>query len=249
MFRPLLPALLVCASLSAQPAPELADQFALFGSDFLVREIPAPVLESPAAWVNRDDGAYHYLYTAGDDQGKKEQLERHRYDDPATARSWKRQIGASYVEWFEIEDAQGVRFLGETDLRHGFQVKITPGITIPAGTKAGETWQTDNALEAERMTEPGKIAYQGRLHARCRYVGAYRVKVPAGEFDTVLIEQRLTFNIGRLNANDTRLLFYAQGLGVIAEVESLRASALVVIHVTEKSAKVLTRPGRNANTP
>lgn len=73
----------------------------------------------------------------------------------------------------------------------------------------------------------------------CRYLGAWRVRVPAGEVDSILLEEAFEIAVGPLKASDVRLLFYARGMGVVGEVEALRATAMVVIRVKEKSAKVL----------
>jgi hypothetical protein len=232
---------LVSTLQAANPADALHEQIALLGPDFIVQAIPAPVLDRPADWVNRGDGDYHYRYTTGDDHGRKEQVETHRYDEARPERAWTRQIGDSYVEAFELHDEHGIRLYGETDRQHGFQVQLSPGVTIRPGVKPGDTWRTESTLTAHRLSEPGRDAFNGRLAATCRYVGAWRVKVPAGEFDAVLIEQTFDIAVGPLKATDVRHLFYARGAGVVAEVEALRASALVVVRLREKSAKVLTK--------
>ncbi|AOS43132.1 hypothetical protein Verru16b_00173 [Lacunisphaera limnophila] len=245
-----LTALLAAGLAAAAAADELHDQIGLLGPDFLVRAIPAPVLDRPADWINRDDGDYHYVYTAGDDHGQKEQVETHRYDAAHPGRVWHRQIGASFVESFELLDNQAIRFHAETDRQHGYQVDFSPGISIPAGVKAGDTWQAESDLAAFHLDPAGKAAFQGRMTATCRYVGAWRVKVPAGEFDAVLIEQSFDVAIGPAKVSDVRHLFYARGAGVVAEVEAIRATALVVIRVREKSAKVLSRlPAPAASAP
>jgi|TARA_R110002073_G_scaffold25832_2_gene85163 hypothetical protein len=65
--------------------------------------------------------------------------------------------------------------------------------------------------------------------------------VPAGLFDTVLLEEDYKIRIGPLKRDDVRYVFYAKGVGVVAEVEGIRASALIVFRMKEKSAKVLER--------
>ena len=67
----------------------------------------------------------------------------------------------------------------------------------------------------------------------------WRVRTPAGEFDTILIREDFKMKIGPLKAEDDRLLFFARGVGLVAEVEGVRASAVLVIRIKEHSAKVL----------
>ena len=65
------------------------------------------------------------------------------------------------------------------------------------------------------------------------------MRTPAGEFDTVLIREDFKMDVGPLTAEDDRLLFFARGVGLVAEVEAIRASAILIIRIKEHSAKVL----------
>jgi hypothetical protein len=215
--------------------------FQLLGDDFLIEAIPAPDLIRPADWVGRGAGEYHFRYVSGDDHGKHEQVELHRPDPENPHLAWSRHIGDTIIEETTVIDGQGIRIHTETDIEHGYRVELHPGISIPAGSKKGDLWTADNTLTVFDLDQPGKIAYTGSMIAQRRYVGAYRVKVPAGLFDTILLEEDYKVRIGPLKGEDIRYVFYAKGVGVVAEVEGIRASALIVFRMKKKSAKVLER--------
>ena len=65
------------------------------------------------------------------------------------------------------------------------------------------------------------------------------MRTPAGEFDTIVLREDFKLRIGPLKAEDDRLLFFARGVGLIAEEEALRASAILIIRMKEDSAKIL----------
>jgi hypothetical protein len=213
----------------------------LLGDGFVIEAISAPDLTSPADWVGRGAGEYYFRYVSGNDHGKHEQVELHRPDPENPNLAWSRHIGDTIIEETTVIDGQGIRIHTETDIEHGYRVEIHPGISIPAGSKQGDTWTSDNTLTVFDLDAPDKIAYTGSMIAQRRYVGAYRVKVPAGLFDTILLEEDYKVRIGPLKGEDIRYVFYAKGVGVVAEVEGIRASALIVFRTKQKSAKVLER--------
>ena len=142
------------------------------------------------------------------------------------------------VETYKSSDERDVLIVEEVDHEHGFRVVIEPGVHLPAGIEPGDTWEIDADLTVYD-TDDGSLDYHGKLHALHSYEGAFRVRTPAGEFDTVLIREDFKFKIGPLKAEDDRLLFFARGVGLVAEVEGLRASAILIIRMKEHSAKVL----------
>jgi len=227
------------------PDEKVAEHVALLGDGVVISAIEPPVIDSPENWVGRPEGEYHYRFVAGDDHGKTEQLEQHTPDPTRPRLAWTRHIGESLIEGVDVMDGQGIRLHTETDLEHGFRVEIRPGITLPPGTRVGDAWGNENTLTVYELPNTDEIAHTGTLDARRRYLGAYRVRVPAGEFDAVLIEEDYTLQVGPLSADDRRYVFYARGVGVVAEVEGLRASALIVFRMSQDSAKVLTHyPGK-----
>ncbi len=233
-----LPAAAIAQGLFADK--EVAKHIDQLGDGVVLREIDAPVIQDPTNWVGRQEGIYRYRYVAGDDHGKVEQLERHTPDPARPKLAWTRHVGESLIEGIDVVDGQGIRLHTETDLEHGYRVEIKPGITLPPGTQVGDSWRSDNTLTVYQLPDTGEVAHRGSLDASRRYLGAYRVRVPAGEFDAVLIEETYNLKVGPLSADDRRYVFYARDVGMVAEVEGLRASALIVFRMTQDSAKVLT---------
>ncbi len=222
---------------------ELEEQLAFFGKDFVVERIEAPKIDNPHDWINRKAGTYVYRFVEGSDDGEETHVEEHipDVDEPETA--WQRRIGDSLVETYASNDESDVLIVEEVDHKHGYRIVIEPGVHLPAGIEPGATWEIDADL-AVYDTEDGSFAHDGELDALHSYEGAFRVRTPAGVFDTVVIREDFKMRIGPLKADDDRLLFFARGVGLVAEVEAIRASAILVVRIKEHSAKVLVEyPG------
>ena len=231
--------LALCAFAGTTAAQSLSEKefekrVELFGENFIIRRIEAPVIDNPHDWVNRQPGDYVYRFVAGSDDGEATHVETHIPDPKSPDTAWQRQIGDDLVESFTSSDERDLFIVEEVDHEHGFRVVIEPGVHIPTGIAPGDTWEVDADL-AVYKTEDGSFAHDGTLDALHSYEGAYRIRTPAGEFDAIVIREDFKLNIGPLKAEDDRLLFFARGVGLVAEEEALRASAILVIRMKEES--------------
>jgi len=217
---------------------ELDKQLASFGDGFVIERLEAPTIDNPHDWINRRAGKYVYRFVEGSDDGKETHVEEHVPDPDTPETAWRRRVGDTLVETYTSSDEMDVFIVEEIDHEHGFRVVIEPGVHLPAGIEPGATWEIDADLSVYD-TEDGSFVHDGSLDAIHSYEGAFRVRTPAGEFDTILIREDFKMDIGPLGAEDDRLLFFARGVGLVAEVEAIRASAILIIRVKEHSAKVL----------
>ena len=217
---------------------ELEKQLASFGSEFVIERLEAPTIDNPHDWINRRAGKYVYRFVEGSDDGEEQHTEEHIPDTNNPETAWKRRIGDDLVETYTSTDERDVLIVEEVDHEHGFRVVIEPGVHLPSGIEPGTVWEVDADLSVYD-TEDGSFTHDGELDALHSYEGAFRVRTPAGEFDTILIREDFKMKIGPLKAEDDRLLFFARGVGLVAEVEGVRASAVLVIRIKEHSAKVL----------
>lgn len=229
---------LYAGSASAASPELLEDLRAAFGPDFVVAELEAPVIEDSRAWIERPEGVYEYRFVLGSDDGAERQTEMHVPVAARPERAWQRRIGDELVETFVAEPDRDLLLVEELDREHGYRIEISPGVHLPARIEPGAVWEIDASLDVYE-TETGEQAHEGSLEALHRYLGAFRVRTPAGEFDTILLREDFTLRVGPLHAEDDRLLFFARGLGLVAEKEALRASALLLLRMREKTAKVL----------
>ena len=225
---------------------EFRKKVSLFGENFLITEIEAPVIENPNDWVNRQPGSYVYRFTTGSDDGEDIQVEKHVPDEVDPQNAWRRRIGDDLIEHFEKRETQDIFIVEEVDHEHGYRMVVHPGVHLPTNIRPGDIWKIDAKISAYE-TEDGSFVDEGTLRALHSYEGAYRVQTPAGVFDTVVIREDFQIQLGPLKADDDRLLFFSRGVGLVAEEEGIRASAMLVYRVREDTAKVLVHyPGEAA---
>jgi hypothetical protein len=243
--RSCIGALALCSLLSSAAAQtgslsekELEKQLAFFGDGFIIERLEAPTIENPHDWINRRAGKYVYRFVEGSDGGEETHTEEHIPDPDTPETAWKRRVGDDLVETYTSTDEMDVLIVEEIDHDYGYRIVIDPGVHVPSGIEPGATWEVEADLSVYD-TDDGSFAHEGKLEALHSYEGAFRVRTPAGEFDTILIREDFKLHVGPLDAEDDRLLFFARGVGLVAEVEGIRASAILIIRIKEHSAKVL----------
>lgn len=217
---------------------ELREQLDSFGPNFLVERIEAPTIVNVHDWVNRQAGYYKYQFVEGSDGGDEFQLEKHVPDSANPDTAWTRHVGDTLVESFVTSNDRDVLIVEEVDHKHGFRVVVEPGVHLPGGIEPGAVWEVEADLNVYEL-EDGSLSHNGKLEALHSYEGAFRIRTPAGEFDTILIREDFILHIGPLKADDDRLLFFARGVGLVAEIEGIKASAILIFRMKEHSAKVL----------
>ena len=72
-------------------------------------------------------------------------------------------------------------------------------------------------------------------------LGAYRITTPAGSYDAALIRWTYQGKVGPAKIDDTQYRFFAEGVGMVASVDKLDISALLVYQDHSKFGKLLAR--------
>jgi hypothetical protein len=65
------------------------------------------------------------------------------------------------------------------------------------------------------------------------------VTTPAGTWPAALVRAEFDIKVGPAKVTDTAYMFYAKGIGKIAEIETTHVSALLIYHSSTKVAKLL----------
>jgi hypothetical protein len=107
------------------------------------------------------------------------------------------------------------------------------------GLTPGEERNINLGVQVFALSDPSDLTHQGNLNVNYRYMGAYKVNVPAGSFDAVLIKWTFNGNVGPATVNDTQYRFFAPDAGIVAGIEQLDVSALFVYNRHNKVARVL----------
>jgi hypothetical protein len=185
-------------------------------------------------------------YRVRDSDGKT-RTENHKVEDttdPMFAPGWRysaEPIGAFFLQ--KTADG-GAAILAEQDLEQKVLSRFTPGEPlILAGLAPGQSRKSTVKVAVSDLSDPTDVNHTGSLDITYSYIGAYKVTVPAGSYDAVLIKWDYKGSVGPASIKLTEYRFIAPGAGMIAMVESRHISAMLVYNDKTRLGKLMqTKP-------
>jgi hypothetical protein len=225
------------------PLPaDVAKDLELLGKGVIGKALPAPPITNVHDYANLGSGTWEYKIVHGGKEGKEVRVENYeKMPDKDGAEIWKRTIGTEFIEYMTIQSDHGFGKHLEADLDVGYSSRFLPGVIWLGNTRAGTTRTIKSKIESFKTAKPDHISYHGKLTAKLSYVGVYAVTTPAGTWPALLGRAEFDIKIGPANVTDTTYVFFAKGIGKIAEIETTRVSALLIYHSSTRIAKVLTK--------
>lgn len=126
------------------------------------------------------------------------------------------------------------------DNQQGVISRFTPAQPIfLAGMSPGQVQLTTSSVSVSDLSQPDVQTHSGKLNIEFEYMGAYRLRVPAGAIETVLFRTRLTGKVGPATVQDTIYRFFAKNSGPVAIVETNDVSAMLIYHEKTRIGKAL----------
>jgi hypothetical protein len=239
-------ALLVLVPLSAaadgQVIPmsaENAKDMKLFGEGVVGKAVPAKPLADLTHVTAVSEGTWEFKIVSGDDKGKTTTEVFKKTKDG----HWQRTLGKDMIEYMELSEDAWSKF-AETDLEFDYRSDFEPPVHHAGNWKPGDSTTMKSVIKVTKVGNPDDVKYHGHMKATVSYEGAYEITTPAGKFEAALVKAVYDIKVGPANVTDVQYLFYAPGVGKVAEIEALSVSALLIYHSHDKTAKVLTKhPG------
>jgi len=181
------------------------------------------------------------------ESGGKTWTENHKVEettDPMFTPGWRysdEKIGALFLQ--KTADG-GAVIAGEQDLEEKVLSRFTPGEPlIIAGLAPGQSRKITVQVAVSDLSDPTDIDHKGSLDITYSYIGAFKVTVPAGSYDAVLIKWQYEGSVGPADVEQTDYRFIAPGAGMVAMVESRHISAMLVYNDKTKLGKMMqTKP-------
>ena len=226
-------------------SPKDKNQLAVLGDGVVGAAIEAPVITDPTKYYRPIDGTWQYRITSGAKKGQFYNESLTPIPKNAQGATWKR----SRPEYDDLISVTGdsIHLSNEVDHDHGLQVQFKPrGFLLTSTLKPGESRTMKGTAHAFKLTDPTNEYKTFTMEETYTYVGAYKVKTPAGIFDALLFRNDFKVSSGSVTVEDSRYSFFAEGVGKIAGIEQAHATVLFFFHFNEKIPKVLVdypRPG------
>jgi hypothetical protein len=227
---------------SIVPLPE-EDRLAIekyLGKGVVGEAIPAPALADTTRYLNIGVGSRNFRVVSGPNKGKMEHHQITPMKQGAEGATWQYDTGARFIFLITAKANGDYIVTGVTDNEEGVITQYSPGEPLMLqGLAPGEERKTTHDMKVFDLSNPDKQTHAGTLDINYRYVGAYKVTVPAGTFDAVLIKWTFKGKIGPASLNDTQYRLLVADVGVVAAVEQMDVSAMLIYNKQRKVARVL----------
>jgi hypothetical protein len=149
-------------------------------------------------------------------------------------------VGATRVNFLTVQNDGSILLTASQETKDGVVTKYTPAEPFLISRFApGEERRAKMAVKIYDLGHPDAVTHQGTIDVSCRYVGAYRVTVPVGTHDAVLIKWMFSGRVGPASFDDVQYRLFALDLGMLAMIERRDVSAFLFYNIHTKEGKVL----------
>ena len=219
-----------------------ADRAALeqhLGQGVVGQAVDAQAINDPARFYPLRAATLFFRVTNGNAKGQTEEhvIEELKRNPPGSSWSESWGHGAS-LSLFRADD--GSIQLLTADEPGGIKYQYSPPQPfVLAGMRPGQSRQSTASVGIFGAANPSQIMHSGSLDLTLTYVGAYRVTVPAGVYDAILLKAETTGMIDSTKVDDVQYRLLAAGVGPIAEVGAQALAARMDPNDDARTARVL----------
>jgi len=230
------------AQSAAQPVPlssETRASLEPLGEGVVGEALPAAPIAVPSRLYHVQPGHWEYRILAGANRGQVEEVQLERVSPDDRGATWQLVTNTGGVQQFKVTRQHEVVKLSQEDADSDRLVVYRPGLVVDPGMQVGQSKSVDAKISSYKRKKRDTVEHDGNLSYTTSYLGAYRVKTPAGAFDTRLLRHEYRIKIGPAKSHNVSYRFYADGVGNVAEVARDDVSALLVYKRKTLTARVL----------
>lgn len=227
---------------SVIPLPE-KDRLAIekyLGKGVVGEAVPAPALVDTSRHLVFNAGDRNYRLVSGPNAGKTEHHKPVLLKQDSGGATWRYDTGARFIFSITAKDNGDYVVTSVADNEENVITQYSPAEPLLLhGVTPGEERDMTLDMKVFDSDNPEKQTHAGSMNIKYSYVGAYKVTVPAGSFDAVLIKWAFKGKIGPASLNDTQYRFFVPDVGMVAAVEQMDVSAMLIYNKQRKIARVL----------
>jgi len=214
------------------------------GAGVVGAALPARPITEPSRLRHVEPGVWVYELVQGPRRGQREAVTVSVEGRGEAGEELKLVFGSGEIQHLEVRYDHEVAKRSQLDAGSNRRVVYRPGLVLEPRMRVGETKRVETGLSTYRGADAREVEYDGKVDYATTYIGAYQVTTPAGRFETRLLVHEYQMNIGPAKAHYRSLGFYADGVGMVAEVSHEKVTALLLYRRTDRSARVLVElPG------
>lgn len=233
------------SEVSEAPVPlpaEARDALSPLGAGVVGEALPARPITDPSRLRHLQPGTWKYRILEGARRGEIETLRVEVEGGGASGEALKMIYGSGEVQHLVLTYDHEVEKLSQLDPGSERLIVYRPGLVLEPRMRVGESKRVQTQLSTHRGSASAKVEYRGKLDYTITYVGAYRLTTPAGVYDARLLHHEYEMSIGPATARYRSYGFYAEDVGMVAEVSEEKITALLLYRRSDRSARVLAEP-------
>jgi hypothetical protein len=212
---------------------------AKLGAGVVGEALPSKPIDDACTYFPLEEKAATYLAITGRRAGQIEKLGVGRVTPASGQNTWRCEFSPSLAGNIQQNEIGDLEMPTVNDMREDVVVNTTPPMPfVLKGMKPGESRPFSQTV---KVNAPGYPLwnYSGALNGTDTYLGSYRVTVPAGTFDTVLLRTKAEGQVGPAHTKDTAYYFFAAGEGLVAMISQENATAFWIIHIDTSAGRVM----------
>lgn len=210
------------------------------GAGFLGEPVEPPVIGNAEKFLGIADGARWEFQRVRGDQPLT--LTFTFVDASSAPRGWRIDHDNKNVRLGTMEDDGSLRSYSLDDAKEGLTVRMEPPdpfFISNVGLRSPTSGRVD--IKMVETAGPDKVKYEGFLDVSYEYLGAHRVTVPAGTYETAVVRWTYEGKVGPASITDVQYYFFADGVGPVALVENKEVAAFIVYRKTIREIAKLSR--------
>jgi hypothetical protein len=202
--------------------------------------VPSKPIDDPYALFPFHHKSVTYQFTSGRNTGKRQTLALARIPRPGGKFVWRLQFAPSLVGFLRQTPEGDIVMPAVADTGEDALVVTTPANPfLSKGMKPGETRSYSQEVSVRYLEDISNERYSGKLKSDYTYVGTFRVTVPAGTFEAILLRVKVEGKIGPAHTHAASYSFFAPGAGLIAMILQQKVTAFWIYNIDGAGGKVL----------
>jgi hypothetical protein len=224
------------------PAADQQELTKYLGAGVVGAARPSEAILDVSSYFPLQEKTFTFQITSGSKAGNTQSLGLKQARRPGGTQAWRWRFAPSLAA-FVTPTADGDFVVSAvTDHDDGVIVVTTPANPLVLkGIKPGESRSFKQTVAVNYLDDPSRLYHSGSMTGAYTYVGTYRVTVPAGTFDAILVRLDWRGEIWLAHVKATTWYFFARGVGVVAMITNEDVSAFWIYNVHTTTGKVLAR--------
>lgn len=237
-------------ALSASPAcaqeldSDAKEAIATFGDGVVVPSGAKATIISASDYAGLASGTMTFKIVSGDNSGQT--VERIVTPKAGATGTYEVKLGKTHTMALVVQKGS-VLMTTEVNTDTNSLSTFDPfePVVLEGATTGSPSTSTIN-VKVHDIDKPKTVTHTGSLKCTYEVLGSFKVKTPAGTYDTIGVRVKYDGSVGPASVIDTNYVFFAKGAGPVAMRARSHISAFIVYDKRVKESMLLVSASRGS---